>query len=159
MLGRTMHAIGYDPIHDEIVVPHPFGQGILTFAGSVSGEVKPKRIIEGAHTRLVALDRLGIDPVHNEYFVPEGESILVFPREGNGDVAPIREITGPDTRIGGSRSVAVDPVRNLLIVLNQPPSTPGEKRRPGPELTIFDRMDAFLRKNLAKEDRTATQQK
>jgi hypothetical protein len=130
-LGRTMHAIAYDPIHDEIVVPQQFGQGILTFAGDANGEVKPKRFIEGPHTGLVALDRLGVDPVHNEYVVPEGRQILVFPREGNGDVAPIRTIEGPDTRIGSANSVAIDPVRNLLVVASTPPRPPRKGKVPG----------------------------
>jgi hypothetical protein len=135
MLGRTMHAIAYDPIHDEIVVPQQFGQGILIFDGSATGEQKPKRVINGPLTQLVALDRLAVDPVNNEIIVPEGEKVLVFPREANGNVAPSRVLTGPDTRIGAARSVAIDTTRNLLIVASSPP----EGRRGGMELTIFDR--------------------
>ena len=37
MLGRTMHAIAYDAIHDEIFVPQQFGQGILVFDGQRDG--------------------------------------------------------------------------------------------------------------------------
>ncbi len=137
-LGRTMHAIAYDPVHDEIVVPQQFGQGILTFAGSASGEATPKRLIQGPKTTLIALDRLGVDPINNEYYVPEGQRLLVFPREANGDVAPTRIITGPNTRIGAARSVAIDATRNLVVVVSTPPAA-GERRRRGAELTIFDR--------------------
>ncbi|HXH07664.1 MAG TPA: hypothetical protein VNI83_13865 [Vicinamibacterales bacterium] len=149
LLGRTMHAIAYDPVHDEIVVPQQFGQGILTFRGAASGEEPPIRVIRGPRTQLIALDRLAVDPVNDEIYVPEGEKVLVFPREANGDVAPIRVLAGPDTRIHAARSVAIDPVRNLLVVASTPPrgrreSGGGDSSEEGGagrnnELTIFER--------------------
>ena len=48
MLGRTMHGIGYDDVHDEIVVPQQFGQAILTFSGAATGDVAPLRVIRSA---------------------------------------------------------------------------------------------------------------
>ncbi len=42
LLGRTMHAIAYDEIHDEIYVTQQFGQGILVFRGSATGEDRLK---------------------------------------------------------------------------------------------------------------------
>ena len=131
LLGRTMHAIAYDPVHDEIVVPQQFGQGVLTFAGDANGETPPKRVIRGPKTGLIALDRLGVDGVNNEIYVPEGDRVLVFPREANGDVAPIRTLTGPATGIGDASSVAVDATRNLLVVAGNAPEPPGERRRGG----------------------------
>jgi DNA-binding beta-propeller fold protein YncE len=136
MLGRTMHAIAYDPMHDEITVPQQFGQGILVFDGSAKGEQKPTRVINGPLTQLIAPDRLAVDPVGNEIFVPEGAKVLVFPREANGNVAPTRVLTGPDTRIGAARAVAIDSSRDLLIVVSSPPGSRGERTI---ELTIFDR--------------------
>jgi len=135
LLGRTMHAIAYDPLHDEILVPQQFGQGILIFRGAANGEEPPARVIRGPKTGLIALDRLGVDPVNDEIYVPEGDKVLVFPRGANGDEAPKRILTGPATRIGAARSVAVDPTRNLLIVASTP-SSAGERVN---ELTIFDR--------------------
>jgi hypothetical protein len=120
LLSRTMHDFAFDPIHDEIVVTSPFAQAILTFRGGASGEEPPLRVIQGPRTRIVearALDRLTIDPVHNEIYVTTSASnILVFPREANGDVAPIRVIGGPDVLIGSRPGLRVDPVRNLLVV-------------------------------------------
>ena len=37
LLGRTMHAIAYDEIHDEMYVTQQFSQGILVFRGSARG--------------------------------------------------------------------------------------------------------------------------
>ena len=47
LLGRTMHAIAYDEVHDEYMVPQQFGQAILTFRGGASGEEAPIRVIQG----------------------------------------------------------------------------------------------------------------
>ncbi|HVZ24301.1 MAG TPA: hypothetical protein VG871_24680 [Vicinamibacterales bacterium] len=138
MLGRTMHAIAYDAIHDEIFVPQQFGQGILVFDGKSTGEVAPKRVIEGPDTGLIALDRLGVDPVNNEIYVPEGKRVLVFPRGANGNVKPIRVLDGPDTTILAARAVAIDTQRNLLVVAATPNGADGGSERET-EFAIFDR--------------------
>jgi hypothetical protein len=114
-LARTMHGIGYDELHDEIVVPQAFAQAVLTFRGSANGEEAPIRVIQGSRTQLKAPDRMAIDPVHNEIYIVEQGYILVFAREANGNVAPIRRLEGPDTGIAGFSFVAVDPVHDLLI--------------------------------------------
>jgi hypothetical protein len=113
-LGRTMHSIAYDPVHDEYTVPQPFSQALLTFRGGATGEEAPIRIIQGPHTQLQEPDRLDVDYVNNEIIVPQVDRILVFPRGQAGDVAPIRSIMGPDTTIG-AEAVAVDTVHNLLV--------------------------------------------
>ena len=110
-----MHGIGYDEIHDEIVVPQAFSQAVLTFRGGATGEEAPIRVIQGSRTQLKAPDRMAIDPVHNEIFIVEQGYILVFPREANGDVAPIRRLEGPATGIAGFSFVAIDPIHDLLI--------------------------------------------
>ena len=113
MLSRTVHAIAYDEIHDEIVVPQQFAQAILTFRGGTNGEAPPLRIIHGPATQLEAPDRLGIDPANNEIYVPESGRMLVYPREGNGNVAPTRIVEAADGSMGGS--VAIDAVNNLMV--------------------------------------------
>src|SRR6266852_8708625 len=90
LLGRTMHSIAYDSIHDEFMVPQQFGQAIMTYRGGASGEEAPIRVIQGPLTQLRAPDRLDVDPVHDEIFVPESWAVLVFPRGAQGNVAPIR---------------------------------------------------------------------
>jgi hypothetical protein len=141
LLGRTMHAIAYDEIHDEIYVTQQFAQGILVFRGSAGGEEPPVRVINGSKTQLIAPDRLAVDPVHDEIYVPEGVKLLVYPRTATGNVAPIRVITGPATGIGATRAVTVDPVRNLIIAATQAwdeDGTPAEGQQ-GSELRIFAR--------------------
>jgi len=133
LLGRTMHGLTYDEIHDEFTVPQPFAQAILTFAGGAEGETPPLRVIQGSNTRLEAPDRVAVDSVNNEIFVPEGDKILVFDRMGSGNVAPKRALEGPD--VGrGLDAVAIDPVNNLLIV------GPGAGNRGGGgHFLVFDR--------------------
>jgi hypothetical protein len=129
-----MHDIRYDEMRDEFVVSNPFAQAILTFAGAANGEAAPKRIIQGPKTQLLNPDRLELDPVHGEIFVPNRGSILVFSRDAQGDVAPIRVVEGPDTELAGIRAIAVDPVHNLLIAgtdLRSPDAESG--------LVIFER--------------------
>ncbi len=134
-LGRTMHSIDYDEIHDEIVVPQQFAQAILTFRGSADGDEPPVRVIQGSKTQLKRPDRIHVDPVHNEIFVPSSGSVLVFAREAHGNVAPIRILGGPDTQLGGG-AVTVDPINNLLIIAGSAGQRGGEE---GNQLLIFDR--------------------
>jgi hypothetical protein len=149
LLSRTMHDIRYDAVHDEIFVNNPFAQAILVFRGSARGEEAPIRIIQGPHTRLEGqVDRLDIDPVHNEIYIPNHEKILVFPRDGNGDVAPLRIISGPDTQLNDVESLAVDPVHNVIVTAGaRPPTAPGQGQPQGDQgeggaLLIFNRTDS-----------------
>ena len=118
MLARTMHAIVYDAVHDEIVVPNAFSYAVLTFRGGADGEEAPIRVIQGPKTGLLFTDQLDVDPIHNETFVPmrsgEHGTIHVFDRAANGDVAPIRILGGPDSGISGG-GVTVDPEHNLIL--------------------------------------------
>jgi hypothetical protein len=130
-LGRTMHAISYDEVHDEFMVPQQLGQAILTFRGDAKGEEPPVRMIQGSKTQLVAPDRLAYDSVHGEIYVPEGEKVLVFSREANGNAAPIRVLGGEGSSLRAD-AAAIDPIRNLLIVS-------GGSFRGGPKFEIYDR--------------------
>ena len=130
-----MHSIEYDPIHDEVAVPIPFGGAILTFRGGANGEEPPLRVIQGSRTQITNPSRLGLDPVNNEILVPEGRRILVFPREANGNVAPVRILEGPDTKLGAG-AVAVDPIHDLLIAVG---GTGGGGYGRRSQILIFDR--------------------
>src|SRR5579864_4209413 len=127
LISRTMHGFAYDAMHDEIVVTSPLAQAVLTFKGDASGEEAPVRVIQGPHTQIdgppnLGNDRVSIDPVHDEIYVPAvPSSILVFDRNAQGDVAPKRVLGGADTQfqepgIRGMASVAVDPTHNILVV-------------------------------------------
>ncbi len=117
-LTRGTHDIRYDAVHDEILLTAPQSDALLVFRGNANGAERPIRIIQGDKTRCCS-DRLDVDPVHNEIFVPSGNAVLVFDREANGNVAPIRVLEGPNTRIaatGGTSTLAVDPVHDILAV-------------------------------------------
>ena len=116
-LSRTMHDVRYNAVHDEIVVPVPYSEAILTFAGGADGQEAPIRIIQGPQTGTIG-SRLDVDPIHDEIFTYTGESnsITVYPREANGDVAPIRVIEGPDTQLKSAYGIAVDPINDILVV-------------------------------------------
>jgi DNA-binding beta-propeller fold protein YncE len=146
LLGRTMHDLAYDSIHDEIVVTSPLAQAILTFRGSANGEEKPIRVIQGPHTGIWgigATGKVGIDATNGEILLATpAQEIRVFSRLANGDVPPVRIIKGPDTlidngqqRTGGGNvpAVRVDPVHNLLLI----PS--GGTNGGGGKVLVFDR--------------------
>ena len=142
-LSRTMHDIRYDEVHDEFVVTNPFAQAVLVFAGDATGDAPPKRIIQGPKTQMAGSDRLDIDTVHNEIFVPNGNAILVYPGDANGDVAPIRVIRGPDTQLRQATSVVVDPINNVLVVgLNSSEAAASPLTdAPNGAILIFNRTD------------------
>src|SRR5258708_15670295 len=136
MISRTMHALEYDYVHDELCVNSPLNNAILTFRGGAKGEEAPVRVIQGPRTQIQSTgydgnDKMAMDPVNGEIYIPVATSqgagkgvILVFDREGNGDVAPKRILGGPDTgfnfpsaRGTGFPYIATDSVRNLLIVI------------------------------------------
>jgi len=110
-----MHDVRYDAVHDEIVVPVPYAQAILTFRGGADGQESPIRIIQGPKTGAIG-SRLDVDPIHNEIFTYTGNTITVYSREANGDVAPIRVIKGPDTQVKRPYGIAVDPINDILVI-------------------------------------------
>ncbi len=130
-----MHALEYDPVHDELVVNSPLNNAILTFRGGAKGEEPPVRVILGPHTQIQSTgydgnDKMGMDPVNGEIYIGVATSggagkgvILVFDRLANGDVPPKRVLGGPETGFNfpsakgqGFPHIAIDAKRNLLIV-------------------------------------------
>ena len=158
LLGRTMHDIAFDGIHDEIVVTSPLTQAILSFRGAASGEEAPLRVIQGDKTQIKgvgATGKVSIDPVHDEiYLATPDQTILVFNRLDHGNVAPKRVLGGPHTQLslgkqntdntvvagagnvyggGNVPCIRIDPVHNLLLV-------PSEGRGfNGGSVLIYDR--------------------
>jgi hypothetical protein len=114
-----MHAIHYNEVRDEIVVPNQFAQAILTFRGGASGEEPPVRIIQGDRTQLEGSSGVVIDTKNNEIIMER----YVFPIDANGNVPPSRTLP--------FSVAAVDTDNDLYI------STRGGSA--GTELRIFDR--------------------
>ena len=115
-LNRTVHAIAYDEIRDEIVVQSNIGQAVLTFRGGANGDEAPIRVIQGPKTLLRDPQSLFIDPVNNEIYVLNmgtDDTLLVYDRTAQGDVAPKRVLKSPGA-VGGVG--AVDPVSNLMFL-------------------------------------------
>ncbi len=141
-----MHDIRYDPVHDEFLVTNPFAQAVVVYRGAANGEEAPLRVIRGPKTQLKGsfyggLDRLDVDPIHNEILVPAQDALLVFDREASGDVAPIRVIQGPDTQLKGSTTLAVDPVNNVIVAGTGSYLEVGTGQRASGGLLIFNRTD------------------
>jgi hypothetical protein len=96
-------------------------------------------VIQGSKTMLTALDRLAVDAVNNEVYVPEGDRVLVFDSRADGNVAPKRVLGGKNTGFTAAGAVAIDTVHNLIVIGAEVPGS-GEGARGGsPMLAIFDR--------------------
>lgn len=119
-LGRTIHGLAYDPLHDEIVVPNALADAILVFRGRANGAEPPVRVIQGPLTELMTPHAVSLDLEHGEILVASltGRRISAFSWNAKGDVAPLRVIRGPKTSLGHVVGIAVDPVKNLLAVAN-----------------------------------------
>jgi hypothetical protein len=133
-LGRTMHAIHYDAVHDELLVSNPFAQAILTFRGDANGEQPPIRVLQGPSTGLDAPDRFAFDAVNGEIYVGQGREILVYSRMANGDAAPVRRLTGT----WSAREMVIDPIHNLIVATGSPDGRRGGGES-GSGILFFDR--------------------
>ncbi len=114
-----MHAIHYNAVRDEIVVPNQFAQALLTFRASAYGEEPPIRIIQGDLTQLEGSSGVVIDTKHNEVIMEN----LVFPIDADGNVPPSRTLKYSVT--------AVDMDNDLYISTSRGSA--------GFQLRIFDR--------------------
>ena len=114
LLARSTHGIAYDRFRDVFMIPNFYAQAIQIYAGDADGEVAPLRIIQGTKTQLKSPDKLMLDDVNNEIFIPQGDRVLVFDGSAEGNVAPKR-VLGPDPALQ-ALVVAADPVHDLLVV-------------------------------------------
>ena len=120
-----MHDVRYDAVHDEIVVPVPYAQAILTFRGGADGQESPIRIIQGPKTGIKNPPGIALDAKLGELYVANmgTPSITVFPVTANGDVAPARTIRGGPAgavglMIGNPGAVGYDSKREQILVPN-----------------------------------------
>jgi hypothetical protein len=114
LLARTAHGSDYDPVRDEFMITNFYAQSIQIYRGDSNGDVAPVRIIQGPKTGLVNPDKLMMDSVNREIYVPQGTRVLVFDSDAQGDIAPKR-IIGPIQGLGAS-NVDIDAVHNLVVV-------------------------------------------
>jgi len=91
-----------------------YAQSIQIYRGDSNGEVAPVRIIQGPKTQLLNPDKVMIDHVNDEIYVPQGSRVLVFEGKAQGDVAPKR-VLGPIRGLGAS-ILDIDAVHNLLVI-------------------------------------------
>lgn len=119
-LGRTIHGLAYDAVHDEIIVPNALADAILVFRGSANGDDAPIRVIQGPCTRLITPHSVSIDSEHGEILVASltGKRVNVYRWDANGNASPVRVITGAQTQLGHLVGIAVDPTQNLMAVAN-----------------------------------------
>src|SRR5437764_1053713 len=105
-------------------VPAEGGQfqppSLTIYSATASGDEKPLRTIQGAHTQLDWPMGIDVDAAHEEIAVANNgdNSILIFRRTQGGDVAPLRAIRGPRTGINRPMGVSIDTKNNEIWVSN-----------------------------------------
>jgi len=82
---------------------------VTIFDGNATGDVAPKRVIQGPLSQIDWPMGIAVDEVNNEIVVANNgdSSVLVFPRTANGDQQPRRVIRGPATGIKGPMGVSI----------------------------------------------------
>jgi NHL repeat-containing protein len=94
---------------------------ITVYARTASGNVTPKRTIQGNLTQLDHARPLFVDSGRHEIVVANGsptDAILFFDQNANGNVAPVRVLQGARTGLSNPTGVFVDAVNNELLVAN-----------------------------------------
>src|SRR5260370_18199059 len=91
MLGRTVHGLVYDAVHDEIVVPNALADAVLVFRGSAEGPEHPIRVIQAPHTHLVTPHSVSLYLVHAEMYVTilTGKRANVIAWNANSNATPL----------------------------------------------------------------------
>ena len=82
---------------------------VTVFDGDATGDVAPKRVIQGPLSQIDWPMGVAVDEANDEIVVANNgdNSILIFPRTASGDVSPRRAIRGPLTGIKGPMGVAL----------------------------------------------------
>jgi len=94
---------------------------ITVYARTASGNVAPKRTIQGNLTQLDHARPLFVDSGRHEIVVADGspsDAILFFDQNANGNVAPVRVLQGANTGLSNPTGVFVDAINNELLVAN-----------------------------------------
>src|SRR2546423_7712435 len=103
-LGCTQVAAEDVPAEGGRVQP----PSLTIYSAMASGDEKPLRTIQGAHTQLDWPMGIDVDAAHEEIAVANNgdNSILIFRRTQGGDVAPLRAIRGSRTGINRPMGVS-----------------------------------------------------
>jgi DNA-binding beta-propeller fold protein YncE len=138
------HTVAVDEQNNEIIVGDSGGRSVLVFDRNASGDVPPKRVIQGPHTGILFIVGVAVDPVHDRIVAASAASVpgsktglFIFGRTDNGDVTPRAVIAGPQTGIVRPWQLAIDPVRGKLFVaaINNLSYPPYELNNPRADLS------------------------
>jgi DNA-binding beta-propeller fold protein YncE len=134
---KTPHrnfATAVDETKGEIFITIQYPPKVVVYRKNASGDDKPIRVLEGAHTGLSDAHGMAIDVEKKLLFVGNWgnasdytvagsgrfypPSITVYPLDASGDTAPLRVIQGPKTQLDWAAAIAVDPDSGFLFVAN-----------------------------------------
>jgi len=118
---------GFSPAEESVQMPSEPQVGGRFFPPSVtvypvegSGNIPPRRVIQGERTGLNWPMGIALDEKHQELFVANAgdNSILVFSHTATGNVPPLRILRGEKTQLARPVAVALDVEHDELWVAN-----------------------------------------
>ena len=111
---KNTHAVGIDPVNEEIFVPGRHGDNrVLVFPREADGDVAPIRILEMDRTP----GRVAIDPVRDLLVVSGGPSLYIYDRTASGKAQPLNVITVPqDVGRRGTGLMAINSENGMIFV-------------------------------------------
>jgi hypothetical protein len=104
--------IAVDPKNNLYVANAAFGgtPSLEIFKPDSIGNVAPRTVISGPHTRLAQSGYMAADKAGNIYVADFGDdAIAIYAGGSSGDVAPIATIVGPATGIADPTGIAIGP--------------------------------------------------
>jgi hypothetical protein len=111
--------IAVSPLHNEIYVAcqgATEAASVRVFDRLATGDVAPKRVIQGNQTGLDTPVGLIYDPVRDELLVTDRNgSVRTFARTASGNVAPLRTIAGAQTALLETAGVALIGDSELVV--------------------------------------------
>jgi hypothetical protein len=112
-----------DPVNDEIYVP-AVPSSILVFDRKATGDVAPKRVLNGPDTQFQApgirgMATVAVDAIHNVLVVNYANSLLIFDRTATGNTKPLRVIKGPKSGVGQISSFQIYAPKGWILANGQ----------------------------------------
>jgi hypothetical protein len=85
-----------DPVNNEIYVP-AVPNHMLVFDRTATGDVAPKRILNGGPIDITGQTGVSVDPLHNLLLINGPRAMYIFDRTASGDDTPKAVIRGPNS--------------------------------------------------------------
>jgi len=106
--------VNVDGVHGEIYIIIGKSSGpmnsLFVFDRLATGDVAPKRILNGVRGGTIA-----VDPDRDLLVVNGGNALSIYNRTASGDAKPIRVISGPKSQVAGADTFTLYPPKGWIV--------------------------------------------